>query len=117
MGSEELRYRTNPVRHVADMLGNKWALLVICELGAREDNTMRMADLSRKMADCSRRTLVLTLHKLTDDRLVVRTVTDGRTPRVEYGLTDAGKSLVPCIKSLITWTKQNYPITDNLYTD
>lgn len=117
MGSDELRYRTNPVRYVADMLGNKWALLILCELHARKGGSMRMTDLCHRMDDCSRKLITLTLNKLADNRLVVKTLTDERTPRVEYGLTEMGRTLVPYIENLIKWTKLNYQITDNLYTD
>ena len=94
-----------PVRNVVARFGNKWALLVILVLS--ENESIRYNELRRKIPDISSRVLSGTLRTLEADGLVDRRFYQEVPPRVEYSLTDTGRSLVPIIIKLTEWAQNN----------
>lgn len=94
-----------PVRDVVARFGNKWALLVILVLS--ENEPIRYNELGRKIPDISSRVLSNTLRTLEADGLVSRKFYQEVPPRVEYSLTDTGRSLVPIILELTAWAQKN----------
>ena len=94
-----------PVRNVVARFGNKWALLVILVLS--ENEPIRYNELGRKIPDISSRVLSNTLRILEADGLVDRRVYQEVPPRVEYSLTETGRSLVPIILELTAWAQNN----------
>ena len=94
-----------PVRNVVARFGNKWALLVILVLS--ENESIRYNELRRKIPDISSRVLSGTLRTLEADGLVDRRLYQEVPPRVEYSLTDTGRSLVPIIIKLTEWAQNN----------
>ena len=94
-----------PVRNVVARFGNKWALLVILVLS--ENEPIRYNELGRKIPDISSRVLSNTLRILEADGLINRRFYQEVPPRVEYSLTDTGRSLVPIIIKLTEWAQNN----------
>ncbi len=94
-----------PIRNVVARFGNKWALLVILVLSEKEP--IRFRELGREIPDISSRVLSGTLRALENDGLVVRTLYAEVPPKVEYSLSDTGRSLVPIIQQLTEWATQN----------
>lgn len=94
-----------PVRNVIARFGNKWGLLVILVLG--ENEPIRYNELCRKIPDISSRILSGTLRTLEADGLVNRRQYPEVPPRVEYSLTDTGRSLLPIIVQLTEWAQHN----------
>ena len=94
-----------PVRNVVARFGNKWALLVILVLS--ENEPIRYNELGRKIPDISSRVLSNTLRILEADGLVERRFYQEVPPRVEYSLTETGRSLVPIINKLTEWAQNN----------
>ena len=95
---------TNPVcRTISNLLariGDKWTVLVVTTLAA---GTRRFNELRREIPSVSQRMLTLTLRNLERDGLVSRTVTPSIPPRVDYELTDLGRSLVPPLHAIELW--------------
>lgn len=94
-----------PIRNVVARFGNKWALLVILIL--EENGSVRFSQLKKLIPDISTKMLSSTLRILEADGLVKRTVFPEVPIRVEYELTETGKSLVPIISSLTRWALEN----------
>ncbi len=94
-----------PVRHVIARFGDKWSLLVILTLDRH--GTVRFNELGRLIPDISSRVLSATLRTLEADDLVSRKVYPVVPPRVEYALTETGRSLVPLIDRLTEWALQH----------
>ena len=98
----------NPVcRTISTLLsriGDKWTVLVVQTLG---DGSKRLNELRREIPSVSQRMLTLTLRNLERDGLVNRTVTPTIPPRVDYELTELGKSLQKPICGLATWATEN----------
>lgn len=89
-----------PVRDVLDRVGDKWSVLVISLLGA---GPMRFTELKRTIGVVSQRMLTVTLRALERDGLVRRTVHPVVPPRVDYQLTDLGRSLHDILDQLAHW--------------
>lgn len=96
-----------PVRNVLCRLGDKWSMLVLITLNA--NGTMRFNDIHKTIADVSQRMLTVTLRSLEADGLVGRKVYAEVPPRVEYELTERGRSLIPHIEGLVDWALQQMP--------
>ena len=94
-----------PVRNVVARFGNKWALLVIILLD--ENGSVRFSRLEKLIPDISAKVLAGTLRILEADGLVGRKVFHEVPLRVEYSLTDTGRSLVPVIRQLTEWAQNN----------
>lgn len=103
-----MRDPNNPVcRTISDLLsriGDKWSVLVVATLG---DGSKRFNELRREIPSVSQRMLTLTLRNLERDGLVSRAVTPTIPPRVDYALTDLGRSLLGPINSLTVWAMDN----------
>ena len=90
------------IRDLLDRLADKWSLLVIELLGT---GTRRFTELHREIDEISQRMLTLTLRHLERDGLITRTVHPVVPPRVDYALTDLGRSLLVAIEGLVWWTR------------
>ena len=90
-----------PIRDILCRLGDKWSMLVLITLNV--NGTMRFSDIQKTISDISQRMLTVTLRTLEADGLVSRTVYAEVPPRVEYQLTETGKTLIPHIESLVDW--------------
>lgn len=101
-------YLACPIRQVISRFGDKWSMLVLYTLYASEAGVLRFSELHHNMADCSQKMLSATLKNLEQNNLIHREVYPVVPPRVEYSLTDTGKSLMPAINSLIDWAKLHF---------
>jgi DNA-binding HxlR family transcriptional regulator len=81
-------------------IGDKWTVLVVQTLA---DGPRRFNELRREIPSVSQRMLTLTLRNLERDGLVSRTVTPTIPPRVDYELTELGRSLQKPICGLASW--------------
>jgi DNA-binding HxlR family transcriptional regulator len=105
----DLRNKHEPstCRLVADVLarvGDKWTVFVVRLLA---DRPMRFNELRRGIDGISQRMLTLTLRGLERDGLVTRTVFPTVPPRVDYALTDLGRTLLVHLHGLGEWATAN----------
>jgi DNA-binding HxlR family transcriptional regulator len=88
------------ITQVLSRIGDKWTVLIIILLRERG---YRFNELKRGIDGISQRMLTLTLRNMERDGLVTRTVTPSIPPRVDYELTDVGRSLAGPVKILGDW--------------
>ena len=88
------------IDEVLNRVGDKWSLQVISQLGA---GTLRFTELKRSVAGISQRMLTLTLRQLERDGLVERTVYPTVPPKVEYTLSDFGRTILIPVTALADW--------------
>jgi DNA-binding HxlR family transcriptional regulator len=93
-----------PSRQVVELIGNKWALLVMPLL---KGGKKRNGDLMRRIEGISQKMLTQTLRELENNGLVHRVVFDSVPPHVEYSLTQLGESLGRTLKHLDVWVVSN----------
>ncbi|MCX5151251.1 MULTISPECIES: winged helix-turn-helix transcriptional regulator [unclassified Streptomyces] len=91
-----------PTRQVLDHISGKWTILVV---DALLEGTLRYTDLMRRIEGVSQKMLTQTLRGLEADGFVTRTVYPTIPPRVEYDLTELGRSLAEPISALRQWTE------------
>lgn len=94
-----------PVRNVIARFGDKWSLLVLLTLD--EGGVLRFSELGREIPDVSSRVLSGTLRTLEADGLIARKVYPVVPPKVEYSLTEVGRSLIPLIHQLTDWALEH----------
>ncbi|WP_417098107.1 winged helix-turn-helix transcriptional regulator [Leyella stercorea] len=99
-----------PIRNILSRIGNKWSMLVLYTL--ETDEAKRFKELQRNIPDISQKMLTATLKMLEADGLVKREAFAEVPPRVEYSLSDKGKTLLPHINALISWATDNM---DDIY--
>ncbi|MDE7411751.1 MAG: helix-turn-helix transcriptional regulator [Paramuribaculum sp.] len=95
-----------PVRNVISRFSTKWSILILCVLA--ENETTRFNAIGRAIPDISPKVLAATLKTLEEDKLVKRELFTEIPPRVEYSLTEKGRSLMPHISGLINWALENW---------
>lgn len=108
MADIRTEYLACPIRQVVSRFGDKWSMLVLYMLHASESGVLRFNELRRLMTDCSQKMLSQTLKNLEQSHLVHREVYPEVPPRVEYSLTDTGKSLMPVLTALVDWGKEHF---------
>jgi DNA-binding HxlR family transcriptional regulator len=90
------------VSSVLARIGDKWSVLIIVLLG---DGPKRFNEIKRRVGGISQRMLTLTLRGLERDGLVKRTQFPTIPPRVDYELTQLGRSLWDAVKPLGEWAQ------------
>lgn len=98
-------YPDCPVRNVLSRVGDKWSMLVLFTLEGQP--SIRFKELQRSIPDISQKILTATLKMLEADGLINREAFPEVPPRVEYSLTEKGKSLLPLIDALLSWATDN----------
>ncbi len=114
MADVKAEYLACPIRQVISRFGDKWSMLVLFMLNRSETGVLRFNEIRRLMTDCSQKMLSQTLKNLEQSHLVHREVYLEVPPRVEYSLTETGRSLMPAIIALIDWGKEHF---DEVVTD
>lgn len=99
-----------PIRNILSRIGDKWSMLVLYTL--ETDEAKRFKELQRNIPDISQKMLTATLRMLEADGLVKRKAFAEVPPRVEYSLSDKGKTLLPHINALLSWATDNM---DDIY--
>lgn len=92
------------VSAVLSRIGDKWSVLIVMGLSG---GPRRFNEIKRDVAGISQRMLTLTLRGLERDGLVARKVFDTVPPKVEYSLTDLGRSLQGPVMALGEWALAN----------
>ncbi|MEU2925770.1 helix-turn-helix domain-containing protein [Streptomyces sp. NPDC007251] len=95
------------VRDILDRIGDKWSVIVICRLGK---GPHRFNELRRASDGITQRMLSSTLRALERDGIVTRTVHPTVPPRVEYALTETGRTLLDVVKALARWTDRHVDV-------
>ena len=99
-----------PLEYGMDLFGGKWKPRIICMLGL--NGTMRYNELKRELDSVSDTVLAATLKEMMNDGLVERIQYDEVPPKVEYALTESGKSLKPVLGNVCVWARIQRGDTD-----
>ncbi len=89
-----------PVATTVQLIGNKWKLLIIRNLLA---DSQRFTDFLKTIPGLSKKVLTDNLRALEEDGLIERKVFAEVSPRVEYSLSDLGKTLKPILDAMFEW--------------
>ena len=89
-----------PVETTLMLIGDKWKVLILRDL---MPGTMRFGELKKSIGSVSQKVLTAQLRDMEANGLVHREVYAEVPPRVEYSLTEVGRSLKPILDAMSTW--------------
>ena len=102
-GNTDLIYQCSVIAAIK-AFGTKWKPCILCYLTERP---MRYNELYRIIPNISRKILSEHLNELETDELIIRTQYDDKLQKVEYSLSEKGKSLLPLLEHLQNWGMEN----------
>jgi DNA-binding HxlR family transcriptional regulator len=88
------------VEATLDVIGGKWKPLILWHLG---DNVMRFGQLQKALPGVNAKMLTKQLRELEEDGVIQRTIYPEVPPRVEYTITEFGRTLIPILQALCAW--------------
>ena len=89
-----------PVEVTLDIIGGRWKSVVLYHLLSR---TQRFGELRKLLPGVTQRMLTLQLRELEKDGVIHREVYREIPPKVEYSLTEFGRSLEPILRAMLAW--------------
>lgn len=92
-----------PVETTLTLIGDKWKVLILRDL---MPGTKRFGELKKSVGNVSQKVLTAQLRAMEENGLVHREVYAEVPPRVEYSLTELGKSLKPILDSMWAWGEE-----------
>ena len=105
--SQSLMASCVPMTTLQSILGGKWKILIVWYIAVYK--VQRFGELQRRIGDeITKSTLTKQLRELESDGFLHREVYGEVPPRVEYSLTELGRSLIPILDSLIEWALEHY---------
>ncbi|WP_343692612.1 helix-turn-helix domain-containing protein [Chitinophaga sp.] len=93
-----------PVTAAIALFGGRWKLIILYVLSK---NTRRFGEIQARVPAISKKVLTQQLRELEADGLISRKEYKELPPRVEYALTDFGRSLCPLLVEITAWTRKN----------
>jgi len=97
-------YTECPVEAALDVIGGKWKVAILVRL---TEGTRRFNELRRLLPNITQRMLTNQLRELESDGMVDRRVYAQVPPKVEYSLTELGRTLEPLLVDLKRWGQEN----------
>lgn len=89
-----------PVATTVQLIGNKWKLLILRNLRMRP---WRFNELQKSLNGISQKVLTESLRSMETDGIVIRTVYAEVPPKVEYSLSELGKTMNPILDAMEKW--------------
>jgi DNA-binding HxlR family transcriptional regulator len=82
------------------IIGGKWKPLILWHL---KDKVLRFGELKRTLGTVTQKTLTQQLRELESDGLIYRNIYTQIPPKVEYSLTDKGRTVLPILEMISRW--------------
>lgn len=92
-----------PVETTLTLISDKWKVLILRDL---LPGKKRFGELKKSVGSVSQKVLTSQLRQMEESGLITRTVYPEVPPRVEYALTELGRSLKPVLDAMTTWGEQ-----------
>lgn len=101
--TEEMLARCVPMSKLQSVLSGKWKILILWYVTFYK--VQRFGELMRRLDGITQSTLTKQLRELEYDGFLHREIYKEIPPKVEYSLTDLGKSFVPVLQTMMTWSE------------
>lgn len=101
-----------PLRLTMSLMDSKWKSCILDEL---RHQSLRPSELHKLLPEAAPRVLDLQLKELVEDGLVSKTIFPELPPRLEYSITELGKTLIPIIDAMIDWGNKNTELFEKKY--
>ncbi|QAA34226.1 winged helix-turn-helix transcriptional regulator [Clostridium manihotivorum] len=99
------RYGECPMYYTISILEGKWKWIILWEIYRQE--VVRYSRLKEALHSIAHKTLSQQLKELEADKIINRKQYNEVPPKVEYSLTDRGKSLIPILEMMSNWGQDN----------
>ena len=99
-----------PFEYTLSIIGGKWKIRLMYLLSVNE--IMRYGELKLDVPGITHKMLAKQLKELEADGIINRKEYTQIPPKVEYSLTEKGKSLIPVINAICLWGEENRPVVD-----
>ncbi|SDE29795.1 winged helix-turn-helix transcriptional regulator [Sporomusa acidovorans] len=96
-----------PITYTLSIVGGKWKWLILYKLS--ENRVLRYGELKRALPPITHKMLSQQLKELELEQLIHREEYHQIPPKVEYSLTDKGKTLMPILTCMSEWGRKNGP--------
>ena len=111
MGIEEYEGKVKvitdtPFGYTLSIIGGKWKMIILYFVYRHE--VVRYNELQRLIGTITYKTLSVQLKELEKDGLIIRKEYPQIPPKVEYSLTEKGKSLIPIMDAMCYWGEENH---------
>lgn len=93
-----------PIEYGLDIFGGKWKSRIICVLSSKD--VLRYNEIRKELANITDTVLAAMLKEMISDGVVSRKQYEEIPPRVEYALTEKGRSVLPILQSICYWSRQ-----------
>lgn len=93
--------KDTPFGYTLSLIGGKWKMIILYLLS--ENEVIRYNELRRKIGNITYKTLSIQLKELESDELIIRNEYPQIPPKVEYSLSEKGKSIIPILDSMCEW--------------
>ncbi len=103
--AKSYRQKSCPVARTLDLIGERWTILILRDLFLK--GPRRFQDFQESLAGVAPNTLSARLKAMETHGLIVRHIYSEHPPRLEYHLTEKGKSLGPILKALRDWGQRH----------
>jgi len=97
--------KTCPVAKTLDVIGERWTILILRDLFRH--GPRRFQDFQESLRSVAPNTLSARLKELEEQGVIARRLYSEHPPRLEYHLTEKGKTLAPVLKALREWGQKN----------
>lgn len=89
-----------PLEMTIDLIGGKWKVLILWNLS---ENVLRFNEIKRQFPSITQKMLTQQLRDMERDGLIARKIYTQIPPKVEYSLTEFGRSLLPVLQAMNVW--------------
>ncbi|MDK2821151.1 MAG: hypothetical protein PWP31_1116 [Clostridia bacterium] len=93
-----------PIEATLDVVGGKWKVIILWYL---YEKTMRFSELKKVLPGITQKMLTQQLRELERDGMINRKIYAQVPPKVEYSLTEYGKSIKPILQAMLEWGKKH----------
>lgn len=94
-----------PIEYGLETFGGRWKSRILCVLSSAD--VLRYGEIRRELSNISDTVLAAMLKELIESELVSRKQYEQIPPKVEYALTDKGRSVLPILQSICQWSREN----------
>lgn len=101
------KVNVRPFAYALSLIDGKWKMQILFWLW--KSDTLRYSELKRALGKVTHKMLSSQLKELEKDQLIVRKEYPQVPPKVEYSLSEKGKSMMPVLSALCRWGNQNVP--------
>lgn len=104
-----------PMVRIQNILSGKWKIMILWYIAEHE--IQRFGELKRRLGDITQSTLTKQLRELEQDGFISRYIYQEVPPKVEYSLTDLGKTFIPILNQMMLWSEEHLSPVDHAAQD